>query len=131
MSSPEVVLVVAPNWLGDAVMAVPAMTDLRRHFVTSRFIVAARPSVSSLFTLVSGVDFVVNADVASIREVNASIAVLLPNSFASAWLIKRARVAERWGYATDMRRFLLTRAIPRLRKPAHQSEYYRHLVGAL
>ena len=42
---PEVgVLVVAPNWLGDAVMALPALADIRRAHAVGRLIVAARPS---------------------------------------------------------------------------------------
>jgi heptosyltransferase-2 len=131
MSNPDVVVIVAPNWLGDAVMALPAIVDVRRHFSTSRVIVAARQSVSGLFTLVPGIDSVANAEVASIREANASVAVLFPNSFAAAWLAKRSGIPERWGYATDMRNFLLTRAVRRPRQPLHQSEYYRHLIGKL
>jgi heptosyltransferase II len=131
MSEPGVVVVLAPNWLGDAVMALPAVADLRRHFSGDKLIVAARASVSSLFTLVPGVDSIVNADVPSIRSTGASVAVLFPNSFASAWLVKRSGVPERWGYSADLRRLILTRAIRRPRPPMHQSEYYQHLVGAL
>jgi heptosyltransferase-2 len=45
----------------------------------------------------------------------------------TAW---RAKVHERWGYRTDFRRPLLTRAID---PPVgvHQVEYYRHLIKAL
>ena len=42
MSEPGAVLVVAPNWLGDAVMALPAIADVRRHFAAGPLIVAAR-----------------------------------------------------------------------------------------
>ena len=131
MSEPGAVLVVAPNWLGDAVMALPAIAGVRHHFAAGPLIVAARASVSSLFTLVPGVDAVVNADAAAIAEANPSTAILFPNSFASAWLVTRARVRERWGYATDMRSGLLTRAVGRVTKPMHQGEYYQHLVREL
>jgi heptosyltransferase-2 len=131
MSEQDAVVVLAPNWLGDAVMALPATSDLRRYFADRRFVIAARPSVSSLFTMVSGIDSVVSADVASIRATDASVAVLFPNSFASAWLVTRGRVPERWGYSRDVRRLLLTRAVPRPRSAMHQSEYYQHLVRAL
>jgi heptosyltransferase-2 len=130
MSDPAV-LVVAPNWLGDAVMALPAIADLRRHFAAGRLIVAARASVSSLFALVPGVDGVVKAEAAAIAAGNPSTAILFPNSFASAWLVTRARVPERWGYATDIRSQLLTRAVRRVKKPMHQGEYYQHLVREL
>jgi len=131
MSEPGAVVVLAPNWLGDAVMALPAFADLRRHFADRRLVVAARPSVSSLFTLVPGVDATVGTDVASVRNVRASVAVLFPNSFASASVVMRAGVRERWGYSADLRRLLLTKAIRRPRQPRHQSEYYQHLVRAL
>ena len=124
-------LVVAPNWLGDAVMALPAIADLRRHFAANALTIAARPSVSSLFSMVAGVTAVVKAEASAIGSANAAIAVLFPNSFASAWLVSRARVPERWGYATDMRRMLLTRSIRRPKQPMHQGEYYQHLVREL
>jgi lipopolysaccharide heptosyltransferase II len=131
MSESGAVVVLAPNWLGDAVMALPAMADLRRHFSGTRLVVAARASVSSLFTLVPGIDSIVGADVRSIRGTDASVAVLFPNSFASAWLVKRSGVPERWGYSADLRVVMLTRAIRRPGKPMHQSEYYQHLIREL
>jgi lipopolysaccharide heptosyltransferase II len=131
MSESGAVVVLAPNWLGDAVMALPAVADLRRHFSATRLVVAARASVGSLFTLVPGIDSIVSAEASSIRGSGASTAVLLPNSFASAWVAKRSGVPERWGYAADLRRLILTRAIPRPTARMHQSEYYQHLVRAL
>jgi heptosyltransferase-2 len=57
-------------------------------------------------------------------------ALLLPNSFRAAWISKRADISDRWGYRTDWRAPLLTRAVY---PPAglHQVEYYQHLVHAL
>src|SRR6185503_6661676 len=51
--------------------------------------------------------------------------------FKSAWLVKRAGVAQRWGYAADFRSPILTRAIARPTRSVHQAEYYQHLVRAL
>src|SRR6185503_19035098 len=56
MSEPGRVLVVAPNWLGDAVMALPAFADVRRAHGQARLIVAARPSIAPLYSMVPGVD---------------------------------------------------------------------------
>ena len=139
------VFVVSPNWLGDAVMALPAIADVRRHFRGSRLIVGARKPVADLFRMTPGVDRVIvldwkgkflrpgdlQHDVASLNASDADVAILLPNSFASAWLAKRAGVGQRWGYATDFRRPLLTRAIGRPRRSVHQAEYYQHLVREL
>jgi heptosyltransferase-2 len=131
MDDTRPLLVLAPNWLGDAVMALPALVDLKRHFADRPLMVAARPSVSSLFTMVPDVERIVKWEVDVIRAVNPSVAVLFPNSFASAWLVRRAAVPERWGYAADMRTWMLTRAVRRSRARMHQGEYYQHLVREL
>jgi heptosyltransferase-2 len=142
---PTTVLVVAPNWLGDAVMALPAVADIKRRFEGGHLVVAARRSTVDLFRLVPHVDEIVelqwkgrwtaradfHADAARLAEVGADVAVLLPNSFATAWLVKRARLPERWGYAADLRSPLLTRAVSRPRRSVHQGAYYQHLTDAL
>src|SRR5512145_2369255 len=48
-SSPARVLIRAPNWVGDAVMAIPALRELRRIFIGSRVTIAAHPWVKGLF----------------------------------------------------------------------------------
>jgi heptosyltransferase-2 len=131
MGDTGALLVLAPNWLGDAIMALPAIADLRRHFAGRHLIVAARSSVSALFPMVRDVDEVIPADMTAIRQAAPEIAVLFPNSFASAWLVWRASVPQRWGYAADLRTRLLTRGVCRSRQPMHQGAYYQHLVGEL
>ena len=149
----ERIVVVAPNWLGDAVMALPAIGDLRRHFSSSHLAVAARPAVAPLFAMVQGIDETItlpgsggwralfdwqeSAD--ALRKGSFGIAVLLPNSFASALIAQKAGIPERWGFATDWRGRLLTKAVPRSAvarasadKPVqHQYEYYQALTSAL
>ena len=71
------VIVVAPNWLGDAVMALPAIRDVRRHFADAHLVVAARPSVAMLFRAVPGVDEIV----APGGTISGDIGILFPNSF--------------------------------------------------
>ncbi|MGH9387471.1 MAG: lipopolysaccharide heptosyltransferase II, partial [Vicinamibacterales bacterium] len=58
-------------------------------------------------------------------------AVLFPNSFAAALSVSRARIAERWGYGTDWRGRLLTRAVPKVAGLLHQAAYYQTLVAGL
>ena len=131
MSDPRQVVVVAPNWLGDAVMALPAIADVKRHF--GRVTVAARPAVASLFRLSPAVDTTValTEDARTLAALQADVAILLPNSFASAWQVKRAGIAGRWGYARDLRGWLLTRAVRPPRGGMHQGEYYQQLTAAL
>lgn len=145
MSEPGRVLVVAPNWLGDAVMALPALADIRRASAPARLIVAARPSVAPLYAMVPGVDATIvtqwrgsvrdrqrlQEDVQQILGEQVERAILFPNSFSSAWVVHRARVRDRWGYAADLRRPLLTRAVRRPRGSRHQGAYYQHLVREL
>jgi lipopolysaccharide heptosyltransferase II len=120
-------LIVAPNWLGDAVMALPAIADVRRASSGTTVTVAARPAVASLFALVKDVDEVVDTSDA----LSADAGLLLPNSFRSAMLLFRSRVPERWGYRTDCRGALLTRAVSPVPVGVHQVEYYQQLTRAL
>jgi heptosyltransferase II len=132
-------LVVAPNWLGDAVMALPAITDVHRGAVDASIDVAARPSVAPLFTLVDGVREVVVLEHRSpvTRDFAADLAgrpydaaLLLPNSFQSALTAWRAGIPHRWGFRTDLRAPLLTTAVQRPGK-GHQAAYYQHLTREL
>ena len=133
MKREQDVLLVAPNWLGDAVMALPAMADIRRHFGAARIVVAARPAVAPLYTMTPCVDEVVTARSRGslLAGADAGTAILFPNSFGSAWIVRKAGIAERWGYASDLRRTLLTRAVRRPRRRMHQGAYYQHLVREL
>ena len=54
-------------------------------------------------------------DAQRVRAEQVDIAILFPNSFASAWAMRRARVRQRWGYAADLRRPLLTKSVGRPR----------------
>ena len=138
------VVVVAPNWLGDGVMALPAISDLRRHVGDASLSVAARDGLVPFFGTVRGVDRVLSlesngrpataraaADSETLAQGRFDVAVLLPNSYYSAWIATRAGIPERWGYRADRRGGLLTRAIDRPRRRLHQAAYYRALTTAL
>jgi heptosyltransferase-2 len=132
---PPRVVVLSPNWLGDAVMALGAIGDVRRAHAGGTLIVAARAPLAPLFRMAPEVDEVVelagDGDGERLAKARADVAILFPNSFASAWAARRAGVPERWGYRADARRFLLTRSVPRPIGSRHQSEYYRELVARL
>ena len=134
------VVVRAPNWLGDAVMALPAMTAVRRAFEGRTVIVAARPGVAPLFRELTGVapDEIAVVDergeAGQLRRQGANAILLMPNSFRSAWVARLAGVRERWGYRSSGRGWLLTRGAARPRRssgPLHHIEYFRELVRAL
>ena len=128
-------LVFAPNWLGDAVMALPAIDDLGQHLPDAAIDIAARPSIAPLFTMVPGISRVVtlaqgDPQAAQLHRAQYDAALLLPNSFNVARMAWRAAIPERWGYRSDFRTLLLTRSLPAPTR-VHQTEYYRHLVRAL
>ena len=131
----ERLLIFAPNWLGDAVMALPAIAQVARAMPSATVDVAARPSVAPLFSMVDGVRQTIvlargRGDAETIRTGGYAAALLLPNSFNVAHLARQAGIPERWGYRGDFRSLLLTRGVsPPTR--LHQTEYYRHLVEAL
>jgi len=135
------IVVRPPNWLGDAVLALPALDAVRRHFAGAHVTLAAPSAVAALFREETGLrpDAVVDlpdrprAQVAALAAVHAEIGILFPNSFRSAWSLVRAGVAERWGYARAGRGFLLSKpARPaRVRGVQHQADYYRALVRGL
>lgn len=140
MGAPRVV-VRPPNWLGDAVMALPALAAIRRHFADAHLTLAASPVVAALLRQETNAapDAVVDlpratrAATGALRAGRYDIGILLPNSWRSAWQFRRAGIPERWGYAAALRGPLLTRAVrrPSRRTVRHQADYYRHLVGAL
>lgn len=125
-------LILAPNWLGDAVMALPAIADIRRSLPDASIAVAARPSIAPLFGLVRDVDETILIEKKHRYPFSGfDAALVLPNSFHSALMVARATVPERWGYGTDCRGFLLTRSVRRAPAGVHQVEYYQQLVHAL
>jgi heptosyltransferase-2 len=128
----------APNWLGDAVMALPAMSALRAAFPDASIAIAAIPSIAPLFAedtnakqneLLTIDDPRREAKALAAKTFDA--AVLLPNSFRSAWVARGARIPQRWGFAGNLRGWMLTKAVARPRERVHQSEWYLRLVRAL
>jgi heptosyltransferase-2 len=134
------IVVFAPNWLGDAVMAVPCLERLKRGNPAATIAVAARGHLAPLYEMVPDVDEVLRlrpvgrfggavaalADARRLRRGRFDWAVLLPNSFRSALIARLAGIPNRHGYATDGRGWLLTHAAPRPPR-VHMVEYYRRL----
>ena len=95
----------APNWLGDAVLALPAIAALREALPDSTLAIAAIPSVAPLFAerIDAEPDEVLTIDESAseprlLAAGQFDAIVLLPNSFRSAWTARRARIPRRWGY---------------------------------
>jgi len=116
------IVVRAPNWLGDVVMSVPALRELRSVFPDSHITVATRTGSADVFMDTEFVDDVLVQDGSALRSVSQQIrewrqrkfdlALLLQNAFQSAAVAFLARVPIRIGYQADRRGMLLTHAVP-------------------
>jgi heptosyltransferase-2 len=133
-------LVVAPQWIGDAVMAEPLLATLaeRGEAVT----VAALPWVAPVFEAMSEVTATVvlpfahgRLDWGPRRRVAASlrgrfeIAYVLPNSFKAALVPWLARIPRRVGYRSEGRALLLTDGPPKPRGRPPMVPFYGALAG--
>lgn len=132
------VVIRAPNWLGDAVMALPAMGAIRAAFADAHVAVAAIPSIAPLFeeqtnARQNNVLTIVNPrhERRVIAAGQFDAALLLPNSFRTAAAARGAAIPERWGYSSQLRGWMLTKSIARPRSRVHQSVYYLELVRQL
>ena len=135
---PARIVVRIPNWLGDAVMALPAIAAVRRAFPDASLTIAAPASLAPIFDEDTGAgphEVIVLARSAGESQLLAGgrfdVALLLPNSFRSAWNARRAGIGERWGYGGSFRGPVLTRAVRRPSGKVHQSVYYSVLVREL
>src|SRR3970040_1779604 len=106
-------------------MALPATRDVRRHFAGQPLSIAARPSIAAVFRAVPDIDRIIVLERGKeSSQLDGDVGTLLPNSFRSAWILKKAGVRERWGYRSDFRRPLLTRSVRKPRGRVSFPEYY-------
>jgi ADP-heptose:LPS heptosyltransferase len=100
-------------------MALPAVADVQAGTADAAIDIAARAPIAPLVPLVEGIGTrCFSAAPRSIDVLKAGgydSALLLPNSFNTAWIARQAAVAERWGYRNEFRSILLTRALRRRR----------------
>lgn len=146
--APDKVLIRAPNWVGDAVMALPTVGELRRIFSRSRVTIAARPWVRGLFDGQRLADNFVTLDPARgpfgsaanfmreasrFRRERFDFAVLLTNSLGTALAARAGGAKKVAGYATDGRRLLLDHVIPFEpgHKSLHQVRYYLNIAAQI
>jgi len=117
------ILVRAPNWVGDAVMAIPALEAIRRTHAAAEIAILARPGIADLYRDQPFANKILEYEnsgrhkgwwgreklVGEVRRERFDLAVLLQNAFEAAWLAWRAGIPERIGYARDGRGLLLTK----------------------
>lgn len=138
------ILVRAPNWIGDAVMCLPAVEALKALYPESSITVLTRPPALPVFMHNPDVDSLMEyrsgdshggvkgkiALAGEIRRMGFDMAVLFQNAFDAAFVSFMAGIPERVGYARDLRTRLLTRPIKVTSENAggHQIFYYLNIV---
>ena len=140
--SPSRILVRATNWIGDAVMSIPALEAIRNRFPDAHITILARPWVSDVYYNAPFCDAIEHytpkpgmkdwrAKLALARHLQAQrydAAVILPNSFDSALICRLAGIPVRIGYSRDGRGILLTHPVPRPDQLTHERFYYLELL---
>jgi len=139
------ILIRATNWVGDAIMALPALRAVRSKFADARIGIVARPYVADIYREQGVCDELIPYDpkarhrgwrgretlAAELRAKKFELALLFQNAFDAAWLAWRAGISERIGYARDGRGILLTKSIATPKPgeiPAHEKFYYLELL---
>jgi heptosyltransferase-2 len=132
------IVVRTPNWLGDTVMALPALTALRAADREARITVVGRWAPLLAGQGIADVVLPYPRALAARRRLarvlaalRADVAVLLPGSLEAALAAWRWRAARRVGYATDGRVALLTDALPLPTPRQHQVDEYAALLAPL
>lgn len=125
--------ILAPNWLGDVVMSLPALAALRAATGEQKWTVLARPSVAGIYRMAPlGMEVEpLPARFHRLPRLRVREVILLPNSFHAALWGLRLGARRRVGYARDGRGWLLHPAIPAPAPgslPGHESFHYLELL---
>lgn len=146
MAAPLRLLIVLPSWLGDCIMATPALGVLRTALPGCFIGALARPGMDELFAGSAFFDEVhierasgvmgPKFAAAKVRPRRYDTALLLTNSFSTALIVRIAGIPRRVGYDRDARGLLLTHRLGAPRTghgyaiiPAVR--YYLHAAEAL
>jgi heptosyltransferase-2 len=142
LSEVENVVVRLPNWIGDAVMAVPAVTSLKKVRPSLIVTCLGKPAVNRLYKYSGYVDRLIDFELPSassrlsglkgfsrdLREYSFDMGLILPDSFSSALVFKLGAVGNRVGYRSELRSFLLHHPVRPPREKLHRSERYMELL---
>ena len=142
------ILIRATNWVGDAVMSMPAFEAVRENFPKSHIAVLARPWVAPLYESHLAANEVIPYTrgygyrkdfseflrvIRLVRSLRFEMAVLFQNAIEAALIARLAGIKIRIGYNTDGRGFLLSHSVVRGKEglKLHQVEYYLTVLRAL
>jgi heptosyltransferase-2 len=116
-----------PNWIGDTVMATPAVRAVREHFPDAPIIGIGKPYVRDVLAGSPWLNEFIALDKrgprahralavgSALRRRRVDLAILFPNSFRSAFVAWLANCGRRIGFARHGRSLLLTQRLQPLR----------------
>lgn len=138
------VVVRVPNWIGDSILALPALQSLSANYPDSEIWIAAKGWVKELFISVPYINGIIalperlsrrslRTSAQELKALGFDAGLLLTNSFASAYHFYLAQIPQRWGYKKDGRQLLLTKGVkrPAPDETIHQVDYYLRLIAGL
>lgn len=135
------IVVRGTNWVGDAVMQIPALRRLRGQFADAHITLATRSWARGIFEDADFLDEILMCSKSDSvfkqakmwREKNFDLAIIFTNSFESALVARLGGAKRRLGYATEARSFLLTDsvAVPDWKNSRHEVFYYLNLIANL
>ncbi len=148
---PKRIVVFMPTWVGDVVMATPALRALRNRFANAHIALLTKSNTVAVLEPGTWMDEIITWPKAtaklakwfepfsvgrSLRASGFDWAVLLSNSFRSALTAKVARIGRRIGYDRDGRGWLLTDRIPPRRvgrtfEVVSTVDYFNELIATL
>ena len=106
------ILVRATNWIGDTILSMPAVQRLRELEPEGNIALLCPAKLYDLWRhnpfLTEVIPFDDKPDIAALRNRQFDVALILPNSFRSAWECWRAKIPCRVGFPGHWRRRLLT-----------------------
>ena len=128
-------IIIGLNWLGDAIMSMPAIEAYHALYPEKEICIATKPGLKTLWEMHPHVDRIINlgdeSAIEELKQVGASQCVIFPNSFRSAYLAWRAKLPHRKGLATGGRGILLHDKVTHAEavKKKHQAYEYFSLLG--
>lgn len=122
--SPRTILVLLPNWLGDAVMCTPALRALKKRHPEARLMAAGKgaccavldglPWLDGLLPLPDRPGFIKSLSIrGALASLEPELALVFPHSIRAAWLARLSGAPQRVGVDRGGRGFLLTQTLPR------------------
>jgi heptosyltransferase-2 len=139
------ILIRGTNWIGDAILTLPAVASIRATYPKSHIAMLVKPWVADIYRLFSDLDDILIYEnkfdnplgvlrlAQTLKEKKFDAAILLQNAIEAAIIALLARIPLRAGYDSDARGLLLTHQVHRTNeiKKVHQIDYYLEMVKAL